>query len=71
MFRIYIKFYLSEPRVDRPSICVKPFISSSVPQLNNELELVSVLESARIRIRAFESCLSLILISKHDVSLSD
>ena len=45
MSKIYIKFYLSEPCVDRPSICVKPFISSSVPQLNNELESVSVLES--------------------------
>ena len=30
----YIKFYLSEPCVDRLSICVKPFIFSSVPQLN-------------------------------------
>ena len=58
MFKIYIKLYLSEPCVDRPSICVKPFISSSVPQLNNELESVSVLESARMG--AFESCLSLI-----------
>ena len=36
--KIYIKFYLSEPCVDRPSICVKPFISSSVPQLNSESE---------------------------------
>ena len=45
MSKIYIKFYLSEPCVDRPSICVKPFISSSVPQLNNESESVSVLES--------------------------
>ena len=45
MSNIYIKFYLSEPCVDRPSICVKPFISSSVPQLNNESESVSVLES--------------------------
>ena len=43
--KIYIKFYLSEPFIDRPSICVKPFISSSVPQLNNESESVSVLES--------------------------
>ena len=38
-------FYLSELCVDRPSICVKPFISNSVPQLNNESESVSVLES--------------------------
>ena len=38
MSKIYIKFYLSEPCVDRPSICVKPLISSSVPQLNNESE---------------------------------
>ena len=45
MSNIYIKFYLSEPCVDRPPICVKPFISSSVPQLNNESESVSVLES--------------------------
>ena len=45
MSKIYIKFYLSEPCVDRPSICVKPFISSSVPQLNSELESVSVPES--------------------------
>ena len=45
MSKIYIKFYLSEPCVDRPSICVKPFISSSVPQLNSESESVSVLES--------------------------
>ena len=44
MFKIYMKFYLSEPCVDRPSICVKPFISCSVPQLNNESESVSVLE---------------------------
>ena len=58
MSKIYIQFYLSEPCVDRPSICVKPFISSSVPQLNNESESVSVLESARVR--AFKSCLSLI-----------
>ena len=46
MSKIYIKFHLSEPCVDRPSICVKPFISSSVPQHNNESESVSVLESA-------------------------
>ena len=45
MSKLYIKFHLSEPCVDRPSICVKPFISSSVPQLNNESESVSVLES--------------------------
>ena len=45
MSEIYIKFYLSEPCVDRPSICVKPFISSSVPQLNSESESESVLES--------------------------
>ena len=45
MSKIYIKFYLSEPCVGRPSFCVKPFISSSVPQLNNESESVSVLES--------------------------
>ena len=38
MQNIYIKFCLSEPCVDRPSICVKPFISSSVPQYNGELE---------------------------------
>ena len=44
MFKIYIKLYLSEPCVDRPSICVKPFISSSVPQLNSETESLSVLE---------------------------
>ena len=42
---MYIKLYLSEPCVDRFSIFVKPFISSSVPQLNNESESVSVLES--------------------------
>ena len=42
---IYITFYLSEPCVERPSICVKPFISSSVPQLNNESGPGSVLES--------------------------
>ena len=40
-----MKFHLSEPCVDIPSICVKPFISSSVPQLNNESESVSVLQS--------------------------
>ena len=45
MSKICIKFYLSEPCVDRPSICVKPIISSSVPQFNNESESVSVLES--------------------------
>ena len=45
MSKIYIKFYLSEPCVDRNSICVKPFISSSVPQLNSESESESVLES--------------------------
>ena len=45
MSKIYLKFYLSEPCVDRPSICVKPFISSSVPQLNSESESESVLES--------------------------
>ena len=45
MFKIYIQFYLSKPCVDRPSICVKPFISSSVPQLNSESESVSVIES--------------------------
>ena len=45
MSKIYIKFYLSEPCVDRPSMCVKPFISRSVPQLNNESESVSVLDS--------------------------
>ena len=38
MSKIYIKFYLSEP-------CVKPFISSSVSQLNSESESESVLES--------------------------
>ena len=43
--KIYIQFYLSEPCVDRPCICVKPFISSSVPQLNNGSESVSALES--------------------------
>ena len=32
MSKIDIKFYLSEPCVDRPSICVKPSISSFVPQ---------------------------------------
>ena len=30
--KIYIKLYFSEPCVDRPSICVKPSIPSSVPQ---------------------------------------
>ena len=45
MSKIYKKFYSFEPCVDRPSICVKPFISSSVPQLNIESESVSVLES--------------------------
>ena len=44
MSKIYIKFYLSEPCVDRSSICVKPFFSSSVPQLNSESESESVLE---------------------------
>ena len=52
MSKIYIKFYLSEPCVDRPSICVKHFISNSVSQLTNDSESVSVLES-----EAFESCL--------------
>ena len=52
-----MKFYLSEPCVDRPSICVKPFISSSVPQLNGESESESVKNQ---RIRAFESSLLLI-----------
>ena len=45
MSKIYIKFHLSEPCVDRPSLCVKPFISSSEPQHNNESESASVLES--------------------------
>ena len=45
MSKIYIKFYLSESCVDRPSIFVKPFVSSSVPQLNSESESVLVLES--------------------------
>ena len=45
MSKIYIMFHLSEPCVDRPSICVKPFISSSEPQYNNVSESVSVLES--------------------------
>ena len=46
MSKIYIKFYLSEPCVDRPSICVKPFISSSVSQQStSESESESVLES--------------------------
>ena len=45
MTKIYIKFYLSEPCVDRPSIFVKPFISSSGPQLNSESESGSVIES--------------------------
>ena len=47
---MYIKFYLSEPCVDRPSICVKPFISSSVPQLNSESESVSGLESGPLNL---------------------
>ena len=50
MSKIYIKFYLSEPCVDGPSICVKPFISSSVPQLNSELESESVLESEPLKL---------------------
>ena len=50
MSKMYIKCYLSEPCVDRPSICVKPFISSSVPQLNNESESVSVLESGPLNL---------------------
>ena len=45
MSKIYIKFHLSEPCVDRTSICVKPFISSSVSQLNSESKSESVLES--------------------------
>ena len=45
MSKIYIKFYLSEPCVDRPSICMKAFISSSVPQLNSKSKSESVLES--------------------------
>ena len=57
MSRIYIKLYLSEPCVDRPSICVKPLISSSVPQVNSESE--SEVSGKSVN-RAFESCLSLI-----------
>ena len=45
MSKIYIKFYLSEPCVDRTSICVKPFIFSSAPQLNSKSESESVPES--------------------------
>ena len=45
MSKICIKFYLPEPCVDGPSICMKSFISSSVPQLNSESESESVLES--------------------------
>ena len=33
--KIYMKLYLSEPCVDRPSICVKPFISSSMFHIIN------------------------------------
>ena len=55
-----MKFHLSEPCVDRPSICMKPFISSSVPQLNNASESVSVLESDPLNL-AYHLCRYLIM----------
>ena len=58
MSKIYIKFHLSEPCIDRPSICVKPFISNSEPQHNNVSESVLVLESEPLDL-AYHLCRNL------------
>ena len=55
---MYIKHYLSEPCVDCPSICVKPFISSS-PRCQ-------CYKSAPCRVN--REPLSLICLDRHDVS---
>ena len=55
---MYMNHYLSEPCVDCPSICVKPFISSSPRLTTTKLS----------ELRAFESGLSLICIDGHEVT---